>query len=55
MADLCPSYGEGPTDPEAARTLLGYELKPGREDLLAGFIAGRTRRQLRAEGHTLSA
>ena len=55
VADLCPSYGEGPTDPEAARQLLGYELKPGREDLLAGFMAGRTRRQLRAEGHTLSA
>ena len=55
VADLCPSYGEGPTDPEAARKLLGYELKPGRENLLAGFMAGRTRRQLRAEGHTLSA
>lgn len=55
VADLCPSYGEGPTVPEAARKLLGYELKPGREDLLAGFMAGRTRRQLRAEGHTLSA
>lgn len=55
VADLCPSYGAGPTDPEAARKLLGYELKPGREDLLAGFMAGRTRRQLRAEGHTLSA
>lgn len=55
VADLCPSYGAGPTDPDAARKLLGYELKPGREDLLAGFMAGRTRRQLRAEGHTLSA
>ena len=25
----CPSYGEGETDPAAARTLLKYELAPG--------------------------
>ncbi|WP_082810243.1 endonuclease III [Kocuria varians] len=55
VADLCPSYGAGPTDPVAARELLGYELKPGREELLAGFMAGRTRRQLRAAGHSLGA
>ena len=55
VADLCPSYGTGPTDPLAARKLLAYELAPGREELLAGFLAGRTRRELRADGHTLGA
>ena len=55
VADLCPSYGTGPVDPEAARTLLGYELKPGREELLHLFLTGTTRRQLRDRGYTLGA
>ena len=29
IAQLCPSYGEGETDPVKARTLLAYELAPG--------------------------
>ncbi len=29
VATLCPSYGEGETDPAKARTLLAYELAPG--------------------------
>ena len=29
VARLCPSYGEGETDPTAARALLKYELAPG--------------------------
>lgn len=29
VATLCPSYGEGETDPVKARTLLAYELAPG--------------------------
>lgn len=55
IADLCPSYREGPTDPQVARKLLAYELKPGREELLDRYMNGATRRELRAEGHTLSA
>lgn len=55
IARWCPSYGEGETDPETARTLLAYELKPGREELLALMRAGRTRRELRALGHSLGA
>ena len=35
---------------EAAAQLLAYEFKPGREDLLAGYMEGRTRRELRAAG-----
>ena len=48
IARWCPSYGEGETDPERARALLAYELKPGREELLELLRAGRTRRELRA-------
>ena len=29
VASLCPSYGEGETDPVKARKLLAYELAPG--------------------------
>ncbi|WP_392543287.1 endonuclease III [Oryzobacter telluris] len=29
VAALCPSYGEGETDPVKARALLAYELAPG--------------------------
>ena len=50
-----PSYGEGETDPEAAKKLLKYELAPGREELLERMLAGATRAQLRAEGHGLGA
>lgn len=55
VADLCPSYGTGPVEQEAAAQLLSYELKPGREQLLEGYLRGRTRRELRAAGHALSA
>ncbi|TLP73107.1 endonuclease III [Nesterenkonia sphaerica] len=55
VAHLCPSYGAGETDPEAARQLLKYELAPGREELHQKLMSGSTRRQLRAEGYPLSA
>lgn len=55
VADLCPSYGTGPVEPHEAAGLLSYEFADGREELLAGFLAGRTRRELRAAGHGLSA
>lgn len=55
VAHLCPSYGAGETDAEAAQQLLKYELAPGREDLHQKFLAGFTRRQLQAEGYPLSA
>ncbi len=55
VADLCPSYGTGPVEPEAAAALLAYEFEPGREELLEAFLAGRSRRELRAAGHGLSA
>ena len=55
IARWCPSYGAGETDPERARALLAYELKPGREELLELLRAGRTRRELRALGHGLEA
>jgi endonuclease-3 len=42
VANWCPSYGMGETDPEKARKLLKYELAPGQEELLA---------RLRAETH----
>ncbi len=31
VAQWCPSYGEGPTDPVVAATLLKFEMAPGRE------------------------
>lgn len=55
VADLCPAYGSGETDPVAAEKLLKYEMAPGRERLHLRFVQGATRRQLRAEGWTLSA
>ncbi|WP_237200142.1 endonuclease III [Rothia nasimurium] len=55
VADLCPAYGSGETDPVAAEKLLKYEMAPGRERLHLRFVQGATRRQLREEGWTLSA
>ena len=54
VADLCPSYGEGPTDTAQAAALLKYEFAPGREELLELFLAGRSRAQLQADGWPLS-
>jgi len=54
VADLCPSYGAGPTDAAEAAQLLKYEFAPGREELLDAFMAGRTRAQLQADGWALS-
>lgn len=54
VADLCPSYGTGPTDAAEAAALLKYEFAPGREELLDAYLAGRTRAQLRADGWPLS-
>jgi len=39
VASLCPSYGEGETDPVKAAKLLKYELAPGNEELLAKLLA----------------
>lgn len=55
IAQWCPSYGAGETEPQAARELLKYELAPGREELLEKMRAGWTRRQLREDGYPLSA
>lgn len=55
VADLCPSYGSGETEAEAAKKLLKYEMAPGREELHEKFLAGYTRRQLQAQGYPLSA
>ena len=55
VAALCPSYGEGETDPEKAKKLLKYELAPGREELRARMMAAETRAQLRAAGYGLEA
>ncbi|WP_237224679.1 endonuclease III [Rothia nasisuis] len=55
IADLCPSYGAGETDELAAAKLLKYEMAPGRERLHLRFVQGASRRQLRAEGWSLSA
>lgn len=55
VADLCPAYGAGETDPLAAAKLLKYELAPGREELHQRLLEGASRRQLRAEGWSLSA
>ncbi len=53
IADLCPSYGSGETDEDAAVELLQYEFAPGREELHRRFLEGATRRQLREEGYSL--
>ena len=55
IADLCPSYGAGVTDEEAAARLLRYEFAPGREELHRRFLEGATRRELRQEGYSLGA
>jgi len=55
VAQWCPSYGEGETDPEKARRLLSYELKPGREELHRLMLEGKTRRELREMGYGLQA
>lgn len=55
VAQLCPSYGTGETDPQEAKKLLKYEMAPGREELHQKYLAGYTRRQLRAEGYSLGA
>lgn len=55
IADLCPSYGIGETDPETAATLGKYELAPGRERLRELMMAGTTRRELRQMGYDLHA
>ncbi|MFJ5954355.1 endonuclease III [Paenarthrobacter sp. NPDC092416] len=39
VASLCPSYGDGETDPVKAAKLLKYELAPGNEDLLEQLLA----------------
>lgn len=39
LAQLCPSYGDGETDPVKAAKLLKYELAPGNEELLAAYRA----------------
>ncbi|MBB6404864.1 endonuclease III [Arthrobacter sp. AZCC_0090] len=39
VANWCPSYGEGETDPVKAAKLLKYELAPGNEALLAKLLA----------------
>ncbi|MGO1181694.1 MAG: endonuclease III [Micrococcaceae bacterium] len=53
VARWCPAFGDGETDPERARTLLKYELAPGREELHARLLAGDRRAQLRAEGYPM--
>lgn len=55
IATLCPSYGEGETDPLKAAKLLKYELAPGREELHALMLAGESRAQLRMRGYGLEA
>lgn len=55
VAQWCPSYGEGETDPEAAEKLLKYELAPGRQELHRLMVEGKTRRELRALGYGLGA
>ena len=39
VANWCPSYGMGETDPEKAQKLLKYELAPGQEELLTKLLA----------------
>lgn len=39
VANWCPSYGMGETDPAKAKKLLKYELAPGQEELLARLQA----------------
>ncbi|WP_430268964.1 endonuclease III [Pseudarthrobacter sp. J1738] len=39
VAQWCPSFGDGETDPAKAVKLLKYELAPGQEELLARMLA----------------
>ena len=43
VANWCPSYGMGETDPEKAKKLLKYELAPGQDELLSKFLSGTHR------------
>jgi endonuclease-3 len=43
VANWCPSYGLGETDPAKAAKLLKYELAPGGEALLAELLANTDR------------
>lgn len=43
VANWCPSYGLGETDPVKAAKLLKYELAPGNEALLAQFLVNTDR------------
>lgn len=43
IASLCPSFGEGETDPVKAAKLLKFELAPGNEELLARMLADTSR------------
>jgi endonuclease-3 len=55
VAEMCPSFGAGETDPQAAAALLKYELAPGREELHRLMIEGHSRRELRQLGYGLGA
>lgn len=55
IAQFCPSYGAGETDPAQAQKLLKYEMAPGREELHRLFLEGKTRRQARELGWDLHA
>lgn len=43
VADWCPSYGLGETNPDKAAKLLKYELAPGNEALLEQYMAEQHR------------
>ncbi|MDQ0730884.1 endonuclease-3 [Arthrobacter sp. B1I2] len=43
VANWCPSYGMGETDPVRAATLLKYELAPGSEALLEQYLSEQHR------------
>lgn len=45
LAALCPSYGEGETDPVKARKLLTYELAPGQDNPYAAAMDARAARR----------
>ncbi|MFD7586287.1 endonuclease III [Kitasatospora sp. NPDC059811] len=53
VAPLCPSYGEGETDPEKARKLLKYELggQPGQRLRPPGDFPGEAAARADAAGH----
>jgi endonuclease III len=43
VANWCPSYGLGETDPGKAAKLLKYELAPGSEALLEQYLSEQHR------------